>query len=291
MKMCQWCFKHGDGGKWYNNARLYRNELADEYNASEYLQEQWKNMETLFIRKIMGFNSIGLGYKMQMPIIGRVIRKVVEAQIHSEKKNRNPVRADGHFGQVVPLEDAQHILGNLAAEPIIKNYCVCRWMQRGVKDAVCINFGQLSGIIEKCTRYIPEGVKYKLDREEAIQALQEQNQKGYVATVWFQPIPYINAVCSCESPECGGLRLRNDFNLRTVYKGEYVINIDIDKCQGCQSCVKMCQFSALRYLPSVKRTIVDLDKCFGCGVCRHACKHDALSLVPRESVPGQAGRY
>ncbi|MHA1905543.1 MAG: 4Fe-4S binding protein [Candidatus Thorarchaeota archaeon] len=53
----------------------------------------------------------------------------------------------------------------------------------------------------------------------------------------------------------------------------------------------MCQFSALRYLPSIDRVIVDLNKCFGCGVCRHACNHDALNLVPRESVPGQAGKY
>ncbi len=273
------------------NARLYSNELADEYNMREYLEEQWKYMETLFIRKIMGFSSIGLGYKLRMPIIGRIIRKAAESQIHSEKHGRNPMRADGHFGQVIPMEDAMHILGNLAAEPIIKNYCVCRWMQRGVKDAVCINFGQLSGIIEKLPRYIPESAKYRLDREEAIAALEAQNKRGYVATVWFQPVPYINAICSCESPECGGLRLRCDFGLETVYKAEYIIQVDPDKCQGCQSCVRMCQFNALRYLPSIKRVIVNLDKCFGCGVCRHACHHDALRLVPRDEVPGQAGKY
>jgi hypothetical protein len=70
--------KHGAGGKWYMNARNYSYELADEYHIKEYLEEQWKNMETLFIRKIMGFSSIGLGYKMQMPIIGRVIRAQAE---------------------------------------------------------------------------------------------------------------------------------------------------------------------------------------------------------------------
>ncbi|RDE17479.1 MAG: hypothetical protein C4K49_02710 [Candidatus Thorarchaeota archaeon] len=283
--------KHGAGGKWYMNARNYSYELAEEYNMQAYLEEQWKNMETLFIRKIMGFSSIGLGYKMQMPLIGRFLRWAAERQIHSEKPGRNPVRADGHFGQVLPLEDAQHIIGNLAAEPIIKNYCVCRWMQRGVKDAVCINFGCLSNIIPKLTRYIPVDQKWQLDREEAIAALEEQNKRGYVASVWFQPVPYINAICSCESPECGGLRLRNDFGLRTVYKGEYVVTLDRDKCQGCKNCVKMCQFGALRYLPSIKKVIVNHDKCFGCGVCRHACNNDALTLVPRESVPGQAGKF
>jgi hypothetical protein len=115
---------------------------------------------------------------MQMPLIGRIVRAQAEKQIHSEKIGRNPVRADGHFGQVIPLEDAQHILANLAAEPIIKNYCVCRWMQRGVKDAVCINFGALSEIIPKLNRYIPVDEKWQLDREEAIEALEEQNKKG-----------------------------------------------------------------------------------------------------------------
>ena len=76
-----------------NNGDL--RELADEYNFREYLEEQWKNMETLFIRKIMGFSSIGLGYKMQMPIMGKVIRAAAEKQIHSEKHARNPARAEG----------------------------------------------------------------------------------------------------------------------------------------------------------------------------------------------------
>ncbi|MHA2434087.1 MAG: ATP-binding protein, partial [Candidatus Thorarchaeota archaeon] len=143
----------------------------------------------------------------------------------------------------------------------------------------------------KHVRYIPNDVKYKLDREEAIAALEEQNKRGYVASVWFQPVPYINAICSCETPECGGLRLRNDFNLDTVYKAEYVIDVSRNNCQGCKSCIRMCQFNALRYLPSIDKVIADLDKCFGCGVCRHACEHDALQLVHRESVPGMAGRF
>jgi hypothetical protein len=62
--------------------------------------------ETVFIRKIMGTSSIGLGYKLKMPIIGRVLRWNAEKMIHSESENRNPFRADGHFGQVLSLEDA-----------------------------------------------------------------------------------------------------------------------------------------------------------------------------------------
>lgn len=289
--MCDWCLKHGNGQKWYLNARNYSNELAKEMDMEEYLNEQWMSMENLFIRKIKGFSSIDLGHKLKMPIIGRILRSSAENMIHSEKKKRVAFRADGHFGQAIPLEDAQLILSELAAEPIIENYCLCRWMQRGTKECCCINFGVLSGIIEKLPRYIPKDRVLRLDRETAMKRLEEHNKKGYIASAWFQPIPYINAICSCESPECGGLRLRTNFDLKAFYKAEYIIQLDQEKCQGCKSCVAMCQFSAIRFIPSQKRVIIDYDKCFGCGVCRHACKNDALKLIPREEYPGFDGTY
>ncbi len=289
--MCEWCMKHGAGGKWYMNAKNYSNELAVELRLHEYLSEQWLNFENVFIRKIMGMSSIGLGYKLQMPIAGRVIRHVTEGMIHSESKNRNPVRADGHFGQVIPLEDAQVILSELAAEPIIQNYCMCRMMQKGVKDVCCINFGVLSEVIEKLPRFIPDNTKVRLDREEAVAALEKQNKKGRIATVWFQPVPYINAICSCETPQCGGLRLRTDFGLNALYKAEYIIEVSQDNCQGCKKCISYCQFGALNYSPTMKRVIVDQNRCFGCGLCRHGCQYDALTLKPREQFPLQKNKF
>ena len=103
--MCKNCLKHGAGGKWYFNARNYSNELAEEMNLKEYMQEQWKNFEQITLRKIGGFTGVGLGYKLKMPIIGRIVKYFAEKTLHSEKKKRNPFRAEGHFGQVVPLEE------------------------------------------------------------------------------------------------------------------------------------------------------------------------------------------
>lgn len=273
--------KHGAGGKWYMNAKLYSDELAEELNLKEYLEEQWLNFENVFIRKVMGLSSVGLGYKLKIPIIGRVIRWNLERMIHGELFHHNPIRADGHVGQVVPLEDAQIIFSELAAKPIIQNYCMCRMMQRGVKDVCCFNFGVLSEVIEKLPRFIPENTKVRLERDEAITALEKQNKKGRVAVVTFQPVPYINAICSCELKPCGMIRLRKDFDLKTLYKAEYVIDINQDNCQGCKECVSICPFSAIWYSPTLKRVLVDQEKCFGCGVCRHKCEHDALRLIPR----------
>lgn len=275
------------------NAKNYSNELAKELDLERYLTEQWSMFETVYIRKFMGglVSSSGLGYKMSLPIIGRLLRYEAENMIHSESKNRNPLRADGHFGQVVPLEDAKAILANLAAEPIIENYCMCRMMQGGIKELCCFNYGVLSGVIEKLPRFIPKNTGARIDREKALARLEQHNRAGKVATVWFQPVPYINCLCSCESPQCGGLRLRNDYRLHIIYKSEYVNRVDPNRCQGCKLCVPMCQFGALRYSPSLKRVLIDNMKCFGCGLCRHACKYDALQLVPRESIPGLKGQY
>jgi NAD-dependent dihydropyrimidine dehydrogenase PreA subunit len=274
-----------------NSKNYFADVISDEEDMKGYLKEQWMNFEQVFIRKIMGFSSKNLGYKLQMPIIGRLLRWKAENMIHSEKEGRNPVRADGHFGQVIPLEDGQAILSELAQEPLICNYCMCRWMQRGEKERVCINFGALSGIIEKMPRFLPKEGTVRIDREEAMDILEKNNKKGYIASVWFQPVPYINAICSCESPECGGLTLRNNFGLDAVYKAEYIIDLDQDKCQGCKQCVSLCQFNAIRYIPSLGRVIIDYDKCFGCGVCRHACNNGALNLIPREEFPGFNGEY
>jgi Pyruvate/2-oxoacid:ferredoxin oxidoreductase delta subunit len=290
--MCDWCTKHGDGKKWYMNSKNYfADVISDEEDMKNYLEEQWMNFEQVFIRKIMGFSSKNLGYKLKMPIIGRLLRWKAENMIHSEKEGRNPARADGHFGQVIPLEDGQAILSELAQDPLICNYCMCRFMSRGEKERICINFGALSGIIEKMPRFIPKEGTVRIDREEAMDILEKNNKKGYIASVWFQPVPYINAICSCESPECGGLTLRNNFGLDAVYKAEYIIDLDQDKCQGCKQCVSLCQFNAIRYIPSLERVIIDYDKCFGCGVCRHACKNGALNLIPREEFPGFNGEY
>ena len=104
--MSKWCFSHGTNGeKWYMNAKNYSNQLADEMNLKDYLSEQWQHYEQIYIRKIMGVSSKDLGYKLKMPIIGRVVRNMAENMIHSEKKHRNPMRGDGHFGQALPFEE------------------------------------------------------------------------------------------------------------------------------------------------------------------------------------------
>jgi Fe-S-cluster-containing hydrogenase component 2 len=287
--MCDMCMKHGAGGKWYLNAQQYSDKIVEQYNLRDFLLEQYKNFEQISVRKLYGFNAVGLGYRLRIPIIGRIIKNTTERLLHSTRPPTNPFRPEGHIGKVVPLEDGIAILTHCAAEPIIEKNCMCRYMTRGEEEACCINFGVMSEIIDQLPRFIPEKDKYFLTRQEAIQRFTRHNKKGYIGTIWFGPFPYINNLCSCQTPECAGLRPRLDFGIKSIYKAEYIIAMNPENCTNCGACVYRCPFGALTQ--NGNGVTVNLDKCFGCGVCRHVCTSGALSLIPRDEHPIARGVY
>jgi Fe-S-cluster-containing dehydrogenase component len=283
--------KHGAGGKWYLNARNYSEEIARKYNLREFLLEQYKNFEQIPVRRVAGISPVGLGYKLRIPIIGRIVKRTAERLLASKRPPGDPFRPEGHIGQVVPLEDAIAILETCAAEPIIQKNCMCRYMSRGIKEACCINFGVMSEIIDRLPRFIPEKEKYHLSRAEAVARFREHNRRGYIGTIWFGPYPYINNLCSCANPECAGLRPRLDYGIMSIYKAEYAVRLDPSLCRGCLDCVQACPFGALKADEAQGCVSADLGRCFGCGLCRQACSSGALALQPRDQVPALRGRY
>ena len=289
--MCDFCMKHGSGGKWYLNARKYSEEVAAKYNLREFLMEQYTNFEQISVRKVAGVSPAGMDRTFRMPIVGRIVKRQAEKMLHSTRPPTNPFKAEGHIGQVVPLEDGIAILEHCAAEPIIEKNCMCRYMTRGYKESCCINFGVMSEIIDKIPRFIPEKEKYHLTRSEAIARFTEHNKKGYIGTIWYGPFPYINNLCSCESPECAGIRPRVDFGIRSINKAEYVAEVNQGTCRGCRSCVVRCPFKAIVLNETSGRVTVNKEACYGCGVCRHVCDTGALFLKPRDSEPALKGRY
>ena len=289
--MCDLCMKHGAGGKWYLNAEHYSNQVVEKFNLRDFLLEQYKNFEQISVRKVHGFNAVGMGYKLRIPIIGRIVKHAAEKMLHSTRPPTNPFRAEGHIGQIVPLEDAIAILETCAAEPIIEKNCMCRYMSRGVKEACCINFGVMSEIVDKLPRFIPEKDRYFLTRQQAVERFTEHNKKGYIGSIWFGPFPYINNLCSCANPECAGIRPRIDYGIKSIYKAEYIVDYDRERCTGCRACVARCPFKAIEYNHTLKKVTVDYDKCYGCGVCRHACNEKALYLKPRDEFPGFEKSY
>lgn len=289
--MCDLCLRHGAAGRWYLNAKSYSEEVASTHNLREFLLEQYRNFEQISVRPVSGISPVGTDHLFKMPVIGRIVKRTAESLLHSTRPPANPLKPEGHIGQVVPLEDGIAILEGCAAEPLIQKNCMCRWMTRGIKEPCCINFGVMSEIVDKLPRFIPEKEKYHLSRSEAVARFTEFNRRGYIGTIWYGPYPYINNLCSCENPECAGIRPRLDFGITSIYKAEYVIRLRDEACTGCMKCARMCPFAALSYDAKREKLAVKRDACWGCGVCRHACSRGALTLEARAETADLKGKY
>jgi len=54
------------------------------------------------------------------------------------------------------------------------------------------------------------------------------------------------------------------------------LQVDLDKCTGCGSCVDACPSEALSM--EDEKVTVDQDACIDCGACVDECPVEALSL-------------
>jgi NAD-dependent dihydropyrimidine dehydrogenase PreA subunit len=59
------------------------------------------------------------------------------------------------------------------------------------------------------------------------------------------------------------------------------IDIDLDACDGCKSCVKACFTNVLRWEKSSKRPVVAYaEDCVHCNVCELLCPKDCITVTP-----------
>lgn len=278
--MCEYCMKHGVGKKLFMNAREHSKELAKELDVQEYLAEQSRNFQRVFSRDYSTF-----GYKLQMPLFGRLIHWNLQRKIQS--KGLDPIKAMGMYGQVIPFEEGKIILEDqhLTQDFIALNYCLCRFMHRNKKECLCLLFGLSSDMVKRIKDDTHCFNGQSLDRDKAVKILENNQKKGYHATIYFRLAPHISSLCSCERPVCYPLRLTLDFKFKAVFESSYIAKVDPDACQGCGACVSRCSFEAISQTSPSQPVTVDAETCFGCGVCRYVCDYDALTLVPVEVYP------
>jgi NAD-dependent dihydropyrimidine dehydrogenase PreA subunit len=55
-----------------------------------------------------------------------------------------------------------------------------------------------------------------------------------------------------------------------------VVQIDVEKCSGCGSCVEVCPNDAIELVEG--RAVIAAEACAGCGVCVDECPNEALAL-------------
>ena len=269
--MCQFCIEHGEGKKWYLQAKNYSQELIND-ERRRFMADFFENVEQMVRDRIGAVDKL---LATNPSAAGSVFPQLVEQQ----KKE--------HWGQVVPLEEVEQILDSSVA--VVRVPCVCRSTLRGIRDArYC--FGVTSGLRDPRARVFQQYPDYSTDlevlnKEEAKKAIQKLDRNGLVHTVWTFLTPFIGGVCNCTVNECLALKTRTRLGFPTFFKAEYVATIDWETCSGCRDCMRVCNFGAINYSAYVDKCSINQLQCYGCGVCRAACMRDAITLRDRNAVP------
>lgn len=64
------------------------------------------------------------------------------------------------------------------------------------------------------------------------------------------------------------------------------INIDLDKCKGCKTCVSACFVDVLRWNEADKKPVVAYpEDCVWCLACEVACPAGCIEVIPNIPAP------
>lgn len=277
--MCQFCVEHGEGERWYLNARNYAYDLQSDLKRRDYV-----------VGFIAGFGetrSSAIRWMERLDMLPVPLSKAGKA-VASRRMQRH------HFGQPVPLEECEQILGLATSITVIP--CVCRMHTPGQKaEEVCVLV-----TTQAIEPYLQEGFKdyangpdlddfHRMSVDEAMELLRDAENRGLMHSIWTFQTPFAAAICNCNLESgCMAMKLTAGYEMKLMWRGESVIQLEADDCTACGACAELCPFGAIEAGSDV---VAHAGKCWGCGICRSACPNDALSLVDRRSVPEVAALW
>ncbi|GAF75867.1 unnamed protein product, partial [marine sediment metagenome] len=208
--MCEFCTQHGEGKKWYLQAKNYSEELLNE-ERKRFMTDFFANFEQ-YVRDRVG--------PLEKLIVAdpAAARGLYPAVVEEQKKE--------HYGQVVPLEEIEQIIDMSLA--VVRMPCMCRSTLRGFREArYCF------GVTTFKTDFLPVAQHPDfssdlevLGKEEAKKAMQKLDRNGLVHTVWTMITPYVGGICNCSVNECMALKTRTRLDLPVLFKAEHVASID-----------------------------------------------------------------
>ncbi len=280
--MCEFCMEHGEGKKWYLQVKNYADELLYEELSST--QQEIVQVTT----RVQYLNDLFENFVM--PAISAMSKQRNESREETQSTETTDVlpsedttvahRKIEHFGQVLPVEDAEEVID--IASSITRMACGCRFINTGKKDER-YHFGLMvdrRGTLEK----FPDAASSLevLDKEETKEIFRRYDEEGLIHMIWTAVTPYVMCLCNCDR-DCSNYRnyIVNRGTPR-FFRAEYIGLVDWNFCRGCRSCMSRCQFGAKFYSSALGKVHIDPTRCFGCGVCRAACPNDAITLVPRQ---------
>ncbi|NOZ24657.1 MAG: 4Fe-4S ferredoxin [Nitrospirae bacterium] len=271
--MCEFCTRHGEGKKWYENITNYTEEVFHRVNSEERLKAFLSGLSSSLRVDV----ERAYRWKRRLP---RIYRLIAYPLVTRRLKKI-------HFGQVVPVEDIERILDSVGS--VVRLPCVCRKVTTGKEKWYCLGIGMdLTPVFKD----VPDFSAFeRLSAGEARDFIRRLDADGMVHSVWTFNTPFIGAVCNCDR-DCMAYRFQVELGIgKAMWKGEYVACVDPGKCSGCRECIRRCCFGAMRYDGKEMKCSVDLMKCYGCGICRVACRNNAVSLLDRAGVARVADEW
>jgi len=278
--MCEFCLKHGEGKKWYLQAKNYSDGLLSDVRRRRFIEE-FSDPDAI-AREV----ASGAQRAERLKKAPKFIRSMVSRLVTRKAKRV-------HFGQVVPIEEIEQIFG--FTNSIVRVACICRHIILGKERRYCYgislapNGGKLAEIVRGLDKSAPSGLDSerfeKLTKEEALSAFHAHEHEGLCHTVWTFHTPFIGGICNCDRSDCLAMRSTVTHGTPVMFRAEYVAEVDSDACTGCRECIRLCQFGAVTYSASNKKAVIDQRWCYGCGICRAACKKKAIRLEERAKSP------
>ncbi|MBF0506607.1 MAG: 4Fe-4S binding protein [Nitrospirae bacterium] len=274
--MCEFCLKHGEGEKWYLQAKNYSEDLLSDIERRKFIEE-FSNPDAL-ARGSAGLERLGKAPAFIRDIFRRITARKMKKV---------------HFGQVVPIEDIERIFG--FTNSITRVACVCRRINLGEEKRYCYGIslspdgGKFTGILRGADNSFFNGPDTSgfetLTRDEAMSAFRSHEREGLCHTVWTFHTPFIGGICNCDRSDCLAMRSTVTHAVPVMFRAEYVAEVISEECTGCRECMRVCQFGAVTYSASNKKAVIDQRWCYGCGICRSVCRKNAIRLEDRSKVP------
>jgi NAD-dependent dihydropyrimidine dehydrogenase PreA subunit len=265
--MCEFCSKYGHQNRWYLNPENFSDKLLQDKGRQKVLNHMAGWGVDYYIDR-----STRLAPLTKAPLVGGLARAYANRTTPAQ-----------HGGQIMSLEDALRLVD--LARDFVALPCMCRRLVGGRTEMTCLNFGPVK---ELTARYKPEEPMEELPPEEVKARLRQFDKMGYLHQVFYAKLPYPIVICNCDRKYCASLKFRLLWDVeKACLKGHEVCVVDQARCDGCSGkpeCLRLCQFGALRWVPTDGAVVCEPRNCFGCGVCRAACPHGALRLLPRESL-------
>ncbi len=277
--MCEFCQQHGEGRKWYLNAKNYAEDLLSDARRRRFWDQYNNAPEEKLFSMFKDFDS-RFDRLNQMPLI---VRRILSWRVNNQQKKN-------HYGQVVPIEDIERIFELVTC--VVRVACICRYATLRSEQRYCYALsmvpdgGQMGEMIRKSSLLSGPGTigLETLTKEQALASFREHEKEGLCHTVWTFVTPFIGALCNCDRGECGALRSTVTHKMPMLFRAEYVAEVESESCNGCRICMRACQFGAINYSAALRKVFIQARDCYGCGICRAHCNKNAIRLQDRRNL-------